>query len=90
MTHKKSFWMAQMIGLLAFYAFAAWQIQQGNSAHQSVMVAGIVLGLHVLEIPVAFLMLKGRNAQPLRVFGNTLVFGLLWWVPARKGLFAVR
>ena len=90
MTHKKSFWIANMAVLLAFYTYAAWHFEQGNTGHHSVLVAAIVLGLHLLEIPVAFLMLKGRNAQPLRVIALTQVFGLVWWVPARHGIFAVR
>ena len=89
MTSSKGFWIAQMVGLMAFYAWAAMHLMQGDSGHRSVLVAAIVLGLHVLEVPVAFLMLKGRNAQPLRVLAGTLLFGLLWWVPAKRGIFAV-
>ena len=65
-----------------------WHLAQGDG-HRSILVAAIILGLHVLEVPLAFLMLKGRNAQPLRVIVCTLAVGLLWWVPAKRGLFAV-
>ena len=90
MTNTKAFWIANMVGLTAFYAWAGLHLAQGDSGHRSVLVAGIILGLHVLEVPVAFAMLKGRNAQPLRVIAGTLVFGLVWWVPAKRGLFALR
>lgn len=90
MNNSKAFWLANMAGLIAFYAYAAWHFTQGHSSHPSILVAAIILGLHTLEIPLAFLMLKGRNAQPLRVIAATQVFGLVWWVPAKRGIFAVR
>lgn len=90
MTSSKTFWIANIAGLAAFYAYATMHLLQGDSGHRSVLVAAIILGLHVLEVPLAIFMLKGRNAQPLRVIVATLLFGLLWWVPARRGLFAVR
>lgn len=90
MRQSKGFWLAQCLALLGFYGYAAWQFTQGHTDHRSVWVAAIIIGLHVLEIPVAFIMLKGRNAQPLRVIAATTLFGLLWWVPARRGIFAVK
>lgn len=90
MSNTKGFWLVQMFGLLAFYAFAGWHVAQGQMEHRSVWVAAVILGLHLLEIPLAFFMLKGRNAQALRVIILTQLFGLLWWVPAKRGVFAVR
>lgn len=79
-----------MAGLITFYAYAASHLVQGDSSHRSIIVAAIILGLHLLEIPIAFHMLKGHNAQPLRVIVATLLFGLVWWVPAKRGILAVR
>lgn len=90
MLNSKGFWIAQMVGLLAFYAYAAMHLLQGDSSHRSVWVAAVILGAHVLEQPLAFMQLKGRNADPLRVIVGTLLFGLIWWVPAKRGIFAVR
>lgn len=87
---KKGFWIAQMIVLLAVYAAAAWIAMDGDTAHLLVRVSVLVLAAHVLEIPLAFVRLKGLNAQPLRVIVLTVLFGLLWWMPARRGVFAVR
>lgn len=89
MINSRAFWIAHMVGLSAFYAWAALHLAQGDSGHRSVLVAAIILGLHVLEIPLAFFMLKGRNASPLRVIVGTQLFGLIWWVPARRGLFVL-
>jgi hypothetical protein len=52
-------------------------------------LAGALLAAHLLEIPLAFHMLRGRNAQAPRVIVGTLLFGLIWWVPARRGVFSV-
>lgn len=90
MTSRKGFWIASMTGLIAFYAYAGMHLLQGDSGHRSVLVASIFLGLHVLEVPLAFWMLKGRDPQALRVIAGTLLFGLIWWVPARRGILAVR
>jgi len=90
MTSSKGFWLAQMVGLIAFYAWAAMHFLQGDGGHRSVLVAALILVAHLIEIPLAFIMLKGRNAQPLRVIAGTFLFGLIWWVPAKRGIFAVR
>ena len=90
MTNNKNFWLAQMIGASIIYAIAAVMCLQGHSDARLVLVVGIILGLHVLEIPLAFRILKGRDAQPLRVIVLTFLFGLLWWIPARRGLLPVR
>ncbi|MES2883382.1 MAG: hypothetical protein V4709_01150 [Pseudomonadota bacterium] len=89
MTNTKAFWIANMVGLTAFYAWAALHLAQGDGGHRSVLVAAIILGLHVLEVPVAFLMLKSLKPNPLKVLLGTLPFGLLWWMPAKRGIFAV-
>ena len=90
MVNSKTFWIAQMVGLIAFYGYAASHFVNGGMEHRSVWVAAIILGLHVLEIPLAFAMLKGRGASPLRVIALTQLFGLVWWVPAKRGIFPVR
>ena len=89
MTNNRNFWIVQMIALLALYGAALVLILQGQGTHRLVTLVQIILVLHVLEIPLAFYLLKARNPQPLRVIVGTLLFGLLWWIPARRGLIAV-
>jgi cytochrome c biogenesis protein CcdA len=88
--NNRNFWIAQMVGLAILYAIGLALIAQGQAGHILVSVCAIILGLHVLEIPWAFKVLKARDPQPLRVLLMTLLFGLLWWMPAQRGLFAVR
>lgn len=89
MTNRKAFWIVNMIGLIAFYGWAGWHLAQGDSGHRSVLVAAIVLAIHVVEVPVVFNMLKRRKPNPLKVIVGTLLFGLLWWMPAKRGIFSV-
>jgi hypothetical protein len=86
MLDNRNFWLAGMIALGLLYLAAAVLVVQGQAAHVVVRLAWIILAVHVLELPIAFHQLKGRNAQLLRVVVATLLFGALWWMPARRGL----
>lgn len=87
MTDNKNFWTMQMAFLSAVYAFALATLLSGNSSHIVVLISALLLAAHALEIPLAFYMLRGRSASAPRVIVMCLLFGLIWWVPARRGLF---
>ena len=88
--NNRNFWFAPMAALLALYGAALLLILQGQTPeHVVVRLALIALAVHVLEIPLAFYLLKGRKPRTLRVVLGTLLFGLIWWLPARRGLLAV-
>ena len=57
----------QMALVLVVYGVALMHVFQGHPEHRLVLICALVMATHLLEIPVAFYMLKGRNAQPLRV-----------------------
>ena len=89
MLDNRNFWLAIMAAIALLYAGALWMVLQGHPAHPLVRISIIVVLAHVLELPLAFRALRGRNANPGRVTVATLVFGAAWWLPARRGLFAV-
>jgi hypothetical protein len=89
MFNTRGFWLSQMLVLIVLYAAAIVLSLNGLTSHVVVKVAIVVLAAHVLEIPLAFYVLRGRDPQALRVIGGTLLFGLIWWIPARRGLLAV-
>ncbi len=89
MLETRGFWLSQMLVLLAFYAVAIVLSLNGLGSHVVVKVAMVLVAAHVLEVPLAFYVLRGRNPQALRVILATLLFGLVWWIPARRGLLAV-
>jgi hypothetical protein len=89
MSAKPEFWYALMGGLLALYALAIVVALQGQVTHVAVRLTLAILVAHVLELPLAFRMLKDRQPRAARVVVATLLFGLLWWLPARRGLLPV-
>ena len=90
MTQDKRFWLAIQAGLAVFYAWAVFNAATQGFMHRSVLIALVILAAHVLEIPVAFKKLKALNPDPVRVSICTILFGLVWWIPASRGLIAVR
>ncbi len=89
MLNKPLFWTSQMALLIAVYLFAAFKLVQGDSAHIVVTIAAVLLIAHALEIPLAWRVLKDRAPSVARLLPLTLLFGLIWWIPARRGIFKV-
>ena len=78
--------------MVGFWLVVAWLALQGESGHRLVRFATVMLITHTLELPLVFRQLKSRGAAtaPVRVVVMTILFGLTWWVPARRGVFALR
>lgn len=89
MLNKPVFWISQMVLLVAVYLVAAFKLLQGDSANIVVTIAAVLLAAHALEIPLAWRVLKDRSPSFARLLPLTLLFGLIWWIPARRGLFKV-
>ena len=90
MMNNKSFWGVQMAALSLLYVSALWVFLAGEHTHPTVLISALLLAAHALEIPLAFYVLKGRSASAARVIPLTLLFGLIWWIPARRGIFKVK
>ncbi len=90
MMDSKGFWFFNNVVILGFYAVAAALLLGGNAEHWIVLVAGVILVAHVLEIPLAMKMLKDKSPSFGRLVVGTLLFGYTWWVPAKKGIYAVQ
>jgi len=89
MTNNKSFWGAQMAAISLLYVYALFVGLSGQHSHPTVIISVVLLVAHALEIPLALYMLKGRSASFPRLLVLTLLFGLIWWIPARRGIFQV-
>lgn len=90
MTELKQFWQVLNAFLMAWYMIAAALVIEGRMDHWAVLIAGIILAAHVLEIPLAIRQLKDRNPSMGRLAFFTILFGFTWWFPARKGLYSVQ
>ncbi len=87
MFDSKGFWLANNAIVLALYGVAGALAFQGQTAHWAVVLAGVIVAAHVLEIPVAARVLKGKSTSALRLALCTVLFGFTWWVPANKGIY---
>ena len=45
------------------------------------VLAALLLVAHTLELPIAFLRLRGKNLPTLEVVSKTLLYGFTWWLP---------
>lgn len=45
------------------------------------ILALLLLVAHTLELPIAFMKLRGKDLPPLEVVGKTLLYGFTWWLP---------
>ena len=87
MLHSRSFWLAQGVAIVLFHLIALVLLLTGNADHPLVLIWGIVLIIHVTELVAAFIALKGLNVPPLTVIAKTLIFGFIWWLPRRLGVY---
>lgn len=90
MSNKPSFWLIQIAGLSLLYLAAVALAVSGESAHWVVKLCLLLLAIHVLELPLAMRALKGKPVAPARLLLLTVLYGLLWWVPASRGVFQGR
>jgi len=88
MLDNKVLWLVQNIALIVFWLVAIGLLAMGQSQHWLVLAAAVILAAHVLELPLAFLVLRGRQAAAPRVVLMTLLFGYTWWLPARRGVYS--
>ena len=87
MMNNKSFWGVQMAALSLLYVYALFVGLSGQHTHPTVLISALLLAAHALEIPLALYVLRGRSASLPRLLVLTLLFGLIWWIPARRGIF---
>ncbi|HEY1058891.1 MAG TPA: hypothetical protein VGE55_09205 [Limnobacter sp.] len=45
------------------------------------ILAALLLVAHTLELPIAFLRLRGKNLPTMEVVFKTLLYGFTWWLP---------
>jgi hypothetical protein len=90
MLQRRGFWLAIMLAIVVLYAGALAMIAQGHPAHPLVRISILFVLAHILELPLAFRALRERQPGRGRLIAATLVFGAAWWLPARRGVFAVR
>jgi len=87
MIDNKRFWLANNAATVLLHVAGIGLYVTEGFTNPLVTLWGIIVIIHILEIPLAFLAVKDRPIPwGLTVF-NTLIFGFTWWIPARRGLY---
>ena len=90
MLDNKNLWYLMGASLFVIYGAGLYFLLAGQPGHLFVRLSAIILVAHALEIPLALKKVRERQPSVPRVAALTLVFGLVYWVPASRGVFPVR
>ncbi len=87
MLNNKNFWLTLNAGALILHAAGVYLYVTQGFTNPIVQLWGLIVIIHILEIPLAFLAVRERRILWSLTMINTLLFGFTWWVPARRGLY---
>lgn len=87
MLDSKPFWQSVNLGAVVFWVAVAALLYTGHREHPVVLVGAIFVIAHVLELPLAYRLLRGRGFPAAKVFVMTMIFGFTWWLPAQRGVY---
>ena len=92
MLNNKGFWIFNNVALCVFYIAALYFvfIAGAGISHPLVLVAALIVAAHVLEIPLALKILAPQKPSVARAILGTTLFGFTWWLPAKRGIYAVK
>lgn len=84
---SRGFWRLcnALLIVLHIVGVYAW-LRYGTAAPAAVLWL-VVVAIHVLELPMAFVFLRERTISPVTTVIATLLFGFTWWVPTRRGVY---
>jgi len=84
---NRRFWLALNAILLVLHGFGLYFYVTAGFTSPVSQLWAIVLMIHMLEFPLAFIAVKDRGVGWGTTIIGTLIFGFTWWVPARLGVF---
>lgn len=87
MLGNKKFWLVNNALALVLHVAGVYLYVTQGFANPLVQLWAIIVIIHILEIPLAFLALKERAIPWGLTIINTLIFGFTWWVPAKRGIY---
>ena len=89
MLKSRPFWLFNNLVLTAFHIGAIVALSLDANAFEQLWVKiwALLLVLHVMELPIAFLATKERPASLVQTILMTILFGFTWWLPVRLGVF---
>lgn len=84
---NRRFWLGLNALLLVLHGFGLYFYVTAGFAAPAAQLWAVVLMLHILEFPLAFIAVRERAVGWGTTVIATLIFGFAWWVPTRRGLF---
>ncbi|ERJ19552.1 hypothetical protein T35B1_03501 [Salinisphaera shabanensis T35B1] len=84
---NRRFWLLLNLLLLVLHGFGVYCYVAAGFAHPVTQLWAIVLLIHILEFPLAFIAVQGRKVGWGTTIMATFIFGFTWWVPTRRGVF---
>jgi len=84
---NRRFWLACNAILLVLHAGGIAIYATHGFEHPVAKLWAIVVMIHILEFPLAFIAVQGRRIGWGTTIMATLIFGFTWWAPARRGIF---
>ncbi len=86
---NRRFWLACNGILMVLHVIGIFFYVSHGLEQPLATLWAIVLLIHILELPLAFLLLRGRHMAWGTTVIMTLVFGFTWWVPTRRSVYHV-
>lgn len=84
--NSAAFWKFNQLNTIGFYLLIPLFSILGWDATWLYRIVGIILVLHVIEIPFVLPKMKPYGVPMGKTIGMTLVFGFMWWLPITKGI----
>ena len=91
MTQSKSFWYGNMavVGLVWLYILYGFifPFDKGMMNTIWLITSLVIIGTHILELPVSIPVGNSAEYPLIKTIVLTLLFGFIWWLPVKKGIF---
>lgn len=88
MIDDKRFWLTAHVVTGALHlAGIVFYLAHGLASPVAQLWA-LIVAIHALELPLAFIAVRERGIPAGAVVIKTLIFGFTWWVPVRRGIVA--
>ncbi|MES1924560.1 hypothetical protein [Salinisphaera sp. T31B1] len=84
---NRRFWLACNAILIVLHIFGLYFYVRYGFDHAVAELWAVVMMIHMLEFPLAFIAVRDRGVRWGTTIMATLIFGFTWWVPTRRGVF---
>lgn len=84
---NRRFWLGCNLVLLILHVLGVFFYVRDGFEQPLAQLWAIVVAIHILELPLAYLLLRARHMAWGTTLILTLLFGFTWWVPTRRRVY---